>query len=186
MAKVGFRYAYWAKATEGANGALTYAAPKIIGRAVSGNLQWTKSTGEFYADDELAEKIDDIIGGNYTMDVDNVELADQAEMLGSTYTAAGGLITNKDDNPPFGGFGGVRVLRWKGTYYYEPYFFYKAQASVTDESDNTKTASPSFGTKPLDFTLYPNVDGNVRAINRFTTEAEAITFLNTCFGVTST
>lgn len=182
MAKVGFRYAYWAVATEGAGGALTYAAPKVIGKAVSGNLTWTKSTGEFYADDELAEKIDDIIGGSYAMDVDNVELADQAEMVGSTYTAEGGLVTNKDDVAPFGGFAGIRVLRWKGAYYYEPYFFPKVQASVTDESDNTKTASPSFGTKPLNFALYPNADGDVRKLNRFDTEAAAITYINTCFG----
>lgn len=185
MAKIGFRYAYWAKATEAQDGTITYDTPKNIGKAVSGNLQWTKSSGEFYADDELAEKIDDVIGGEYDMDVDNVELEDQAEMLGSTYTAAGGFVTNKDDSAPFAGLAGIRVLRWKGEYYYEPYFFPKTQANVVDESDNTKTNSPSFGTKPLNFTLYPDGNGDVRKINRYSTEADALAYINACFGVTS-
>lgn len=180
MAKIGFRYVRWGKiATEPANAAPTYDTAVTIGKAVSGNLQWTRATAEFYADDALAESIDEIVGGTYSMDVDNVSLSDQAAMTGATYDSQSSTLTNKVGvEAPYGGIGGVQVLMHNGVLKYRGYFFPKTKANAPDETYNTRSNSPSFGTEPLNFTLFADNTDRIRDIAEFSTFDDAKSFVD--------
>ena len=87
------------------------------------------------------------------------------------------------DNAPYGGFGGVQVLSVNNVRKYRAYFFPKCRAIVPDESDNTKGASISFGTQPLQLNIAEPNSGKWRYIKEFTTEAAALAYVDTKLGV---
>lgn len=183
MAKIGFRYVRWGEiATEPESAVPTYETAVTVGKAVSGNLQWTRATAEFYADDSLAESIDEIVGGTYTMDVDNVSLENQATMTGATWDGTHSkLVNNVGVEAPYGGLGGVQVLMHNGALKYRGYFFPKTKANAPDETYNTRSNSPSFGTEPLNFTLFADNTDRIREVAEFDTFEAAKAFVDGCF-----
>lgn len=181
MAKIGLKVLMWGKiATEPANAAPTYSAPKTIAKMVSSNLTFTKATGEFYADDEVAERVDDIVSGEFTAEVDHISLEDQADMYGATVTE-GEIVDSNSDTPPYGGVGGYQVLLKNGVKIYRAYFLPKVKASVPDDTGNTKTNSPSFGTQPVNMSVMFANDGNIRYRKDFDTETAALQYVTSKF-----
>ena len=85
MAKMGMKYYIWAKMTnEPADAAPTYAPGKIMGKMVSINVTISNSEGELYADNMLSEYASEFSSGEMSTEVDNIALADQAEMYGAS------------------------------------------------------------------------------------------------------
>ena len=183
MAKIGFKYLAWGKmATEPADAVPTYETGKVIGKAVSSSLAITNAEGTLYADDVIAEEISEFSSAMLTHEVDNISLADQADLYGATY-ADNEIQNGSTDNAPYGGIGGYQVLSVGGVKKYRAYFFPKGKAIVPDESDNTKTASISFGTQPLKIKISAPAYGSWRYLKEFTTEAAAKAYVDTKLGV---
>jgi hypothetical protein len=183
MAKIGFKYAAWAKVASEPVGALpTYNAGKVIGKAISSNLAISNAEGSLYADNVKVEDVSEFRSATLTMEVDNIALQNQADMYGADYVD-GELQNGGADNAPYGGFGGVQVLSVQNVRKYRAYFFPKCKAIVPDESDNTKGASISFGTQPLQLNIAEPNSGKWRYIKEFTTEAAALAYVDTKLGV---
>lgn len=187
MAKIGLKKFVWAEfATEPDNAAPTYETPIVVGKMVSVNVSFTKASGEFYADDEVTERIDDVVSGELTPELDHISLENQAVMTGATYDSTSGEIVDKNsDSPPYGGCGGYQVLLKNGVKIFRAYFFPKTKASLPDESGNTKTNSPSFGTQEMPMTVLYDNAGRIRLRKDFTgdgAETNALAWVYTKMG----
>lgn len=185
MAKMGLKYVAWARmANEPAGAVPTYNHGKVLGKAVSSNLAITNAEGELFADDMLAEYVKEFSSATFTMEVDNIELPNQAELYGATYVDDE-LQMFSDDNAPYGGIGGYQVLMVGGVRKYRAWFFPKAKASVPDQSDATKGSSISFGTQPLNLKIMPPAFGPWYYIKEFETEGAAKAYIDGKLGVTT-
>lgn len=144
MAAIGMLYPVWAEmATES-----TYKTGMVLGKAVSANLSWQKEDNELYGDDAVAETDQSITG--YQLDVSTTYLEDAAEsaVLGYKPTSDGEFEIT-DDDPPYGGFGFIRVLKRNGVKMYKALWYPKMQFSAPNESDNTKGKSINWGTPTI-------------------------------------
>lgn len=183
MAKLGLKYAAWAKmATEPAAAVPTFDPGLVIGRAVSTNLAVKNIEGELYSDDQLSEYKSEFSSADLTMEVDHITLESQAKVLGATYVD-NEMSHSKDDVAPYGGIGGYQVLQVNNTEKYRAWFFPKARASVPDWGGTTKGNSISFGTEPLKLkVLAPNY-GPWYRVKEFTTEDAAQGYIDTKLNV---
>lgn len=183
MAKLGLKYAAWAKmVTEPASAVPTYDAGIVLGKAVSTNLAVKNIEGELYADDMLAEYKSEFSSADLTLEVDNISLANQAKLYGATY-ANDEMTHSVSDAPPYGGIGGYQVLQINNVIKYRAWFFPKARASVPDWSGTTKGNSISFGTQPLALKVMSPNYGPWYYVKEFTTEAAAQSYIDTKLGV---
>jgi hypothetical protein len=183
MAKIGFKYLAWGKmATEPTTAVPTYDPGKVLGKAISSNLAITNSEGTLYGDNEIAEDISEFSSAILSMETDNINLSDQAQLYGAAYIDDE-LQFGANDNAPYGGVGGVQGLSINNVRKFRSWFFPKAKAIVADETDNTKTNSISFGTQPLKMKISKPAFGLWRYIKEFTTEAAALAYIDTKLGV---
>lgn len=183
MASMGLKYLAWAQqATEPDNAVPTYSAGKVIGRMVSANLAIQNAEGELYADDMLSEYISEFSSADFTAEVDNIPLADQATLYGATY-ASDEFKATYTDAPPFGGIGGIQILLVRGVRKYRAWFFPKARASMPDWDATTRGDSISFGTQPIQMKIMTPLYGPWYYLKEFTTEAAAQAYIDTKLGV---
>lgn len=183
MASMGLKYLAWAKqATEPAEAVPTYNAGKVIGRMVSANLAIQSAEGEVYADDMLSEFISEFSSADFTAEVDNIPLEDQATLYGATY-ASDEFKATYTDAPPFGGIGGIQILMVRGVRKYRAWFFPKARASMPDWDATTRGDSISFGTQPIKMKIMTPAYGPWYYLKEFTTEAAAQAYVDTKLGV---
>lgn len=183
MAKLGLKYAAWAKmATEPTSAVPTYDAGIVLGKAVSTNLAVNNIDGRLDADDMLAEYRSEFSDADLTMEVDNISLANQASVYGATYTD-GEMTHSAADVAPYGGIGGYQVLQINNALKYRAWFFPKARASVPDWSGTTKGNSISFGTQPIKMkVMIPNY-GPWYYVKEFDTAAAAQAYIDSKLGV---
>lgn len=183
MAKLGLKYAAWAKMlTEPTSAIPTYDTGLVLGKAVSANLAVNNIDGRLDADDMLAEYRSEVSDADLTMEVDNISLANQASLYGATYSD-GELTHSASDAAPYGGIGGYQKLQVNNVLKYRAWFFPKARASVPDWSGTTKGNSISFGTQPIKMkVMIPNY-GPWYYVKEFDTEAAAQAYIDTKLGV---
>lgn len=178
MAKIGLKYLAWAPiATEPVNAIPTYGNGRVLGKMISSNLAITNSEGKLYADDEIAEDISEFSSAEFTADTDNISLSDQADLYGAQYVDDE-LLHSKDDNPPYGGFGGYQKLSVNNVKKYRAWFFAKGKAVVPDETGATKGESISFGNQPLKTTIFSPKYGPWKRTKEFTTEDAAKAYID--------
>lgn len=183
MASMGLKYLAWAEqATEPSNAVPTYSAGKVIGKMVSANLTIEANEGELYADDMLAEYINEFKSGEFTAEVDNIPLADQATIYGATYSGDEFQATYTD-TPPFGGVGGIQVLLVKNARKFRAWFFPKVRATTPDWDATTRGDSISFGTQPIQMKVMTPAYGPWYYLKEFSTEAAAQAYIDTKLGV---
>lgn len=180
---MGLKYMAWAEmATEPTSAVPTYSAGQVIGRAVSANLAVQNAEGELYADDMLSEYVTEFVSADFTAEVDNISLSNQATMYGATY-ASDEMQTNKTDDPPYGGIGGYQVVRVRGVRKYRAWFFPKVRAMMPDWDAATQGNSISFGTQPIQMKVMPPAYGPWYYVKEFATEAAAQAYIDTKLGV---
>ena len=179
MAAIGMQYVVWAAMeTES-----TYGSGRVLGKAVSANLNWQKEDNELYGDDAVAETDQSITG--YTLDVSLTDLEEGAEAAVLNHPKVGSTDEYEvtDDDPPYGGIGYVRVLKRGGSRAYKAVWYPKIQFSQPNESDSTKQKSISWGTPTLSGKGLAAYDGETgkakfRQQKVFTTLSAAKTWLN--------
>lgn len=183
MATMGLKYCAWAKMKEETKTANpTYFAGKVIGKAVSANLTVTNAEAELAADDMIAEYVREFSSANLAMEVDNIDLADQAQLYGAKYENEE-LQHFADDNAPYGGIGGYQVLLVQGVRKYRAWVFPKAKAAVPDWTGTTKGSSITLGTQPINLKIVSPNCGPWYRVKEFDTEAAAQAYVDSKLNV---
>ena len=85
MASFGAKYPHFSKIKTEPDDALpTYEGPVNIGRLVKADLTVNLASGKLYADDELAESVDEFSSGSVAMETDDMTDDVAAEVYGCT------------------------------------------------------------------------------------------------------
>ena len=170
MASFGAKYPYFAKIKAETDAALpTYTGGTRIGQLVKADLTVTLSTGELFADDGLAEKVEEFSSATIAMETDDMTDAVAALLFGATLDEQGGeLKYSASDAQPMGGLGYYKVLMRNGSKVYKAYFYPKVKAALGNDSAATKGNSITFGTTPINFTVYQPQFGGWRHTKEFT------------------
>ena len=182
MASIGMMHPVFAPIVEESGGAITYGQGVVMGRAVSGTLNWERSDDKLYGDDAVAETDNSITG--YTVDVASTELTEAAEMvvLGTTKNS-NDEYEETGDPGPYGGHGYIRVLKRFGVLYYLACWFHKVSFGVQTENSNTKGQTITWGTPTvhgLGMAVYNDATGKAKFRKKklFNNVADAIAWLD--------
>lgn len=183
MATMGLKYVAWSKmATEPSDTAPTYNTGLVIGKAVSSGLAISNAEAELYANDMLAEYVSEFSSAMLSMEIDNIALANQAVLYGTTFVNDE-LQFNAEDSAPYGGVGGYQILMVGGVRKYRAWFFPKAKAAVPDWAGTTKGKSITLGTQPMKMKIMAPNYGPWYCVKEFVTEAAAKAYIDTRLNV---
>ena len=144
-----------------------------IGRLVKADLTLTMASGKLYADDELAESVEEFASGSLAMETDDIIDSVASVVYGTTVEGKTVHYNTKDD-PPSGGLAYYKKLMRKRKVLYKGVFHPLVKASLGNDSANTKTDSITFGTSSTNFTVFAAANGDWRITEEFDTEEEAI------------
>ena len=155
MSTIGLDSLYYAKITEGADGAETYATPRILAKAIKADLSVELAEAILYADDAAAEVVKAFKSGKLSLGVDDIGTAAAQDLTGASVDDSGVLVSATEDlgAPVAVGF---RALKANGKYRY--FWLYKVQFGVPATNLQTKGDSISFQT--------PTVEGTVMRRNK--------------------
>ncbi len=184
MASFGAKYPRFAKIdTEPVADLPTYKDPVTIGRMIKGDLSLTFASGKLYADDALAESVDEFVSGEVALETDDM----LDDVAGEIYdaTVEGKRVTYKaGDNPPMGGLAYYKVLMRSGKKVYKGYFYPRVKAAIGNDTAQTKADSITFGTTMTTFTVFRCNSDDWRITEEFDTEAEAVAWVDEQLGDT--
>jgi hypothetical protein len=191
MANIGARHPKWAPiATEPVNGLPTYngAAAVLVGKLISAEATPTYASGSLYADDVLAESVDEFVSASISMSTDDLVPGVLSAIFGAHEDAGTpGLVTYKStDAQPYGGLGYLAYLMRGGVKLFKAYFYPKVKATLGADAANTKTDSITFGTQSLTFTVFEANDHTWKITEEFvgaTAEQDAKAWLDARLGV---
>jgi phi13 family phage major tail protein len=155
MATIGLDSLYYAKITEGADGAESYGAPRILAKAISAEMSVELAEAILYADDAAAEVIKAFKNGKLSLGVDDIGTAAAQDLTGASVDDNGVLVSATEDLgvPVAVGF---RALKANGKYRY--LWLYRVQFGVPATNLQTKGDSISFQT--------PTVEGTIMRRNK--------------------
>lgn len=177
MAKIGLAYLGFAPIeTEPTNALPTYGSGIKVGHAIKADLTVTNATGQLYADNMLVEDVSEFSSGTIAAETDNIPLATQALMYGATLVNDE-LGYGADDTAPLAGLGYYQSLIIGGRKTYRAFFYPKVKAQMGDDSSATKGNSITFGTYPVNFTVFAPEWGKWRYVKDFTTKEGAIAYI---------
>lgn len=170
MASFGAKRPRFAKINTEPEAALpTYENAVTIGRMIKGDLALTFASGKLYADDQLAESVDEFVSGAITLETDDILDDVAGEIYGATVTA--GLVDYKaGDTPPAGGLVYYKVLMRKGVKLFKGYYYPRVKAQLGNDTAQTKGDSITFGTSTTALTVYQCNTGSWRQTKEFTGE----------------
>jgi hypothetical protein len=183
MAKIGFKYLCIAKMlTDPADSDPTYDTGRNIGGGISANLAVTNAEGSLYSDNQLKEYVSEFASGQFTADTDNIELPNQAYLLGADYVD-GELRFSKSDKAPKLGFAGVQEVIVDDVHKWRAWFIKKCKCSHPDLSNTTRGNSISFGNEPIKANVMVPKYGPWYTTQEFSTEAGAMAYVQSKLNV---
>ena len=186
MASFGAKNPYFCKVKEEPNGKLPVydGEPVEIGRLVKADLSITMASGKLYANDELAESVEEFASGSLTMETDDI--IDSVASIVYGTTVEGKMVHyNTKDDPPSGGLAYYKKLMRNRKVLYKGYFYPLVKASMGNDTASTRTDSITFGTSSTTFTVFAAANGDWRLTEEFDTEQEAIAWVKGRFAPVS-
>lgn len=160
-----------------------YSKAVKIGKLIKADLTVTNASGELYADDALAEKVDMFASGQVDMETDDKTNEVYAALHGATADKDTGEVTDKDsDNAPRGGMAYYKVLIRQGVRLYKGVFLPLVKAILGNDSAATKGNSITFGTSATGFTVFRCNSGVWRVQKEFSSEADCIAWCDEKLG----
>ncbi len=193
MAQFGAKYPRFAPIEAQGEGVLpTYDYEKVVtlGKLIKADLSVTNASGELYADDALAEKIDMFASGTLALDTDDKTDEVHAAIHGATKDTESSEVTDADtDIAPYGGIAYYKVIVRGGVRYYKGVFLPLVKAILGNDSAATKGSSITFGTSSTSFTVFRCNSGAWRVTKEFTgadAEAACIAWCNQKLGASGT
>lgn len=173
MATFGAKYPIFAPIVEEPDAALPiYGTAVRVGRLVGADLTITLASGKLYADDELAESVDEFSSGSLAMTTDDME-DNVASVVYGAEVKEKEVHYKAGDNPPVGGLGYYKALMRRGKKFYKGYFYPRAKAMLGNDTAATKADSITFGTESTTFTIFRCNTDDWRITETFDTEAAA-------------
>lgn len=178
MASFGAKFPHFAKIKEEPDLKLPVyeGEPVRIGRLVKADLSVTMASGKLYADDALAESVDEFVSGSIAMETDDMTDDVASTVYGAEVVEKEVHYKSGDCAPP-GGLSYYKVLKRKGKTVYKGYFYPRVQAALGNDTAQTKTDSVTFGTTSTTFTVFPCETTDWRITQEFDTEAEVQTWV---------
>ena len=183
MAKIGLNNFRYAVATVNpTDGSISYGTVKKPGKAVSFSFEPTNSDAKLYADDGLAETDNRVTGGTCTMGIDRYDAETMAQILGHTYSSeTQEVVSNVNDVAPYVGVGRVVRIMVDGTQKFRATFLAQCKFAEPTASDNTMGETVEFSTYELPGTMVIPANGNWRKEKVFTSQTDAINYLEGLF-----
>lgn len=146
--------------------------PVQLGRLVKADLTITMASGKLYADDELAESLDEFSSGALAVETDDMEDPVAAEVYGCEVTEKE-VHYKYGDTPPEGGVAYYKVLVRRGVRSFKGFFYPRAKAVLGNDTAQTRGDSITFSTASTSFTIFTCNSGDWRITHECATEAEA-------------
>ena len=186
MPSFGAKNPYFCKIKEEPEGTLPVyeGDPVKIGRLVKADLTIQMASGKIFADDGLAESVDEFASGSVAMETDDI-LDSAASVIYGTTVDGKTVHYNIKDDPPSGGLAYYKKLMRKRKVLYKGLFHPLVKASLGNDSASTKTDSITFGTSSTNFTVFAAANGDWRITEEFDTEEEAIAWVKGRFAPAS-
>lgn len=150
----------------------------VIGMLCSANMTVTIATGELYADNVLAEHVNEFVGASIAMESDNVN-DEIATILYGCEVVDGVLTFTSTDTPPWGALGYYQCLMKDGVKFFRAIYYPKAKATLGNDNVTTKGNNITLSSIPTTFTVTEDENGVWREIKTFDKEKGAINWLNT-------
>lgn len=161
MATIGLDCLYYAKITEGADGAEIYGAPQILAKAIKADLSVELAEAILYADDSAAEVVKAFKSGKLSLGIDDIGTAAAQTLTGASVDDNGVLVSATENigAPVAVGF---RAQKANGKYRY--FWIYRVVFGVPATNLQTKGDSISFQTPTIEGTIMrrnkPDGNGN--------------------------
>lgn len=152
------------------------AGPVKIGKLVKADLTVNMASGKLYADDELAESVDEFSSGSLAMETDDMEDEIASKVYGCTVKEKE-VSYKAGDSAPLGGLAYYKVLMRKGVKFFKGFYYPRVKAILGNDSAATKADSITFGTNSTTFTVFRCNSDDWRKTETFTTEAEALAWV---------
>lgn len=186
MAKIGLNNLKWGVLSE-VGDTVTYGAMQSLGKAVSANVSITNNSAVLYADDAIAESDNTFSTGTITLTVDDDGDTVFAPLLGHEIDSdTGEMIRNKNDAPPYVGVGRIINKMKNGARLYKVEFLSKVKFAEPSQESNTHGETTEFGTQQIEGTIATLDSGEWSKTKTFTSHADALAYLASCFGQTIT
>ena len=179
MASFGAKYIRFNKIVDEPDGQLPVykdGGAVTLGRLVKADLTVNLASGKLYAEDELAESVDEFSSGSLAVETDDMEDTAATEVYGCTVTD-GEVHFKRGDSPPMGGLAYYKVLMRKGVKFFKGFFYPRVKAALGNDTAQTKTDSITFGTNNTTFTVFACESGDWRLTEEFQTEPEVIAWI---------
>lgn len=146
--------------------------PVQLGRLVKADLTVNLASGKLYADDEMAESVDEFSSGTLAVETDDMEDETASVLYGCTVENK--LVHyNYGDVPPVGGVAYYKVLMRRGVKLFKGIFHPRTKAAIGNDSAQTRGESITFSTTNTAFTIFTCKSGDWRLTETLATEAEA-------------
>ena len=190
MAAIGLRKLLYAKIlTEPAEADVTYSDVKIFGKAIESSFSPSLAEAELYADDMLAESVNEFSKGDLTLGVSDDDDSVFAEVLGkkveaikigeqtvNEVTSAGG------DTPPWVGVAQIVPKMVNGVKKYKAEVLVKVKFKPYQQSAKTKGSTLEFTTPSVTGVVALAENGKYKRHATCLTEDEALTYIAHVFG----
>ena len=150
--------------------------PVRIGRLVKADLTVNLASGKLFADDGLAETVDEFSNGSIAMETDDMT-DDVASVVYGAEVADKEVRYNVGDDPPAGGLTYLKKLMRRKKVLYKGYYYPLVKAALGGDTAQTKSDSITFGTAATTFTVFACESGDWRITEEFPTEAEAVAWI---------
>lgn len=161
----------------------TYGTPASLGKGVTASVTPNNQDASLYADDALAESDSSFIDADVSVTVDDGRDATVlAPLLGHT-VSTGEVVRNSGDVAPYVGMGRIVTKVVNNVKAFKAEFLCKVKFAEPSQEENTKGDSVEFGTTTIEGKASTIASGLWSKTKEFATEAEAETYLDTCFGV---
>jgi len=173
MASFGARLPRFAPIKEGAdNSTLAYEKSVLIGRLIKADATPNFASGKLYADDQLAESVEEFVNATIAMETDDITDKVASVIYGATVKNKE-VVYNADDTAPFGGLTYIKVLMRKGKKIFKGFYYPKVKAVLGSDSAQTKGDNITFGTSQTTFTVFQDDNSDWRFTHEFEKEVEA-------------
>lgn len=146
--------------------------PVQIGRLVKADLTVNMASGKLFADDELAESLDEFSSGSLAAETDDMT-DDVASVLYGCQVVDKTVHYQYGDTPPEGGLAYYKVLLRRGVRVFKGCFYPRTKAALGNDTAQSRTDSITFGTTATNFTMMACNSGDWRLTEEFSVEKEA-------------
>lgn len=178
MASFGAKYPRFAPIkTEPAATLPTYDVAVTIGKLVKADLTVALASGKLYADDALAESVDEFSSASIAMETDDMVDASATAIYGCTVNAKA-VSYKAGDNPPMGGLAYYKVIMRDGVKLFKGFCYPRVKAIIGNDTAATKADSITFGTSATAFTVFKCNTDEWRITEELATEALAKTWVD--------